>query len=57
MEAQKTDQRPAGETLRTGEKTGVSNSESLSMTERLATLCSCGRTENPPFCDGSHAKP
>jgi len=29
--------------------------ESIYKGQRI-TLCSCGRTENPPFCDGSHRK-
>lgn len=24
--------------------------------KRLGGVCSCGKTENKPFCDGSHAK-
>jgi CDGSH-type Zn-finger protein len=24
--------------------------------KKLVGLCGCGRTRNPPYCDGSHAR-
>lgn len=48
--------KPQGPYILRGPFSLLSHQGEVGFQDKLASLCSCGRSKNTPFCDGSHVK-